>query len=87
MKMAIVKQRGNILYIQWYDPLSKKVQSKTIGLSATESNKKKAKNYAKKLQEELTKKTRKMKELDIASGRNPRDLIRISSGKISKNSC
>ncbi|MCB9247100.1 MAG: site-specific integrase [Ignavibacteriales bacterium] len=63
--MAIVKQRGNILYIQWYDPLSKKVQSKTIGLSATESNKKKAKNYAKKLQEELTKKTRKMKEIGI----------------------
>ncbi|MCB9210907.1 MAG: site-specific integrase [Ignavibacteriales bacterium] len=63
--MAIVKQRGNMLYIQWYDPLSKKVQSKTIGLSATESNKKKAKNYAKKLQEELTKKTRKMKEIGI----------------------
>ena len=63
--MAIVKKRGKLLYIQWYDTLIKKVQSKSTGLVATEANKKKAKVYAKKLQEELTKKTQMMKQLGI----------------------
>jgi integrase len=41
------------------------VQSKSTGLFANETNMKKAKYYAKKLQEQLTKKARKLKEIGV----------------------
>ena len=44
--MAIVRQKGDILYIQWYDPLSKKTQSKSTGLVANAKNRKEAKKIA-----------------------------------------
>ena len=63
--MAIIKKRGDKLYIQWYDPLSKKIQSKSTGLNANDTNLKKAKRYANKLQSELTKESQKLKQIGI----------------------
>lgn len=63
--MAIIKQRGNILHIQWYDPVERKVRTKSTGLPPTQSNIKKVKLYANKLQEELTSKNNKLKEIGI----------------------
>lgn len=61
--MAIVRKKGNIFHIQWFDPILKKRQSKSTGLKVTPGNEKKAKQYAKLLQEEITKKSRKNKQL------------------------
>lgn len=63
--MAMIRERGNIWHIQWYDPFEKKVTSKSTGLPATESNYKKAQRYAKQFQEKLSQKYRKQKELGL----------------------
>ena len=63
--MAIIRERGGIWHIQWYDPFERKVTSKSTGLTATESNYKKAQRYAKQFQEKLSQKYRKQKELGI----------------------
>lgn len=63
--MAIVRQKGDILYIQWYDPLTKKTQSKSTKLVANTKNKKEAKKIAELFQVELTKKSEEMKEIGI----------------------
>lgn len=63
--MATVRKRGDILYIQWYDPLSKKVHTKSTSLIANETNLIKAKKYAKQLQEELTRKSQKLKQIGV----------------------
>ena len=65
--MAIIKERGGIIYIQWFDPLSKKVQAKSTHLPVNEANLKKAKKYAKELQDELTIKSKKLKRIGIQS--------------------
>ena len=63
--MAIIRERGGIWHIQWYDPFEKKVTSKSTGLTATDSNYKKAQRYAKQFQEKLSQKYRKQKELGV----------------------
>ena len=63
--MAIVRQKGDILYIQWYDPLTKKTQSKSTGLIANPKNRREAKKIAAMFQEELTRKTEEMKAIGI----------------------
>lgn len=65
--MATIITKGDMLHIQWYDSVSKKTQSKSTKLKNTPSNKKKAEFYAKKLQQELTKKNTEMKQLGIKS--------------------
>lgn len=63
--MAMIRERGGIWHIQWYDPFDKKVTSKSTGLAATDSNYKKAQRYAKQFQEKLSQKYRKQKELGL----------------------
>lgn len=62
--MAIVRKKGNVLYIQWYDPQTKKTQSKSTNLKATLVNQRKAEQYAKLLQDEITAKLNKNKKFD-----------------------
>jgi len=52
--MAFVKKRGNILHIYYYDPFSKKLSSKSTGLTDDKANRKKAEYMAKRLQYEMT---------------------------------
>lgn len=63
--MAIVKQRGNTLHIQWYDPATQKVNSKSTGLKVTDANLRKAELYALKLQTELTRRNQELKQIGI----------------------
>ena len=63
--MAIVRKRGKILHVQWFDPVTGKIHSLSTGLIATDSNYKKALKYAKQLQEKITKDYRKQKEIGI----------------------
>lgn len=63
--MAIIRQRGSILHIQWYDPLERKIKSKSTGLDNSCSNIKRAKVFANKLQDELTVNNRKFRENGI----------------------
>ena len=63
--MAIVRKRGGIWHIQWYEPFEKKVKSMATGLVANETNLKKAEKYAKQLQDKLTRDYRKQKEIGI----------------------
>lgn len=63
--MAIVKPRGRILHLQWYDSLAKKIKTKSTGLPYSIANFKKAKIFANKLQAELTAKTKKLKEIGV----------------------
>ena len=46
--MAIVKKRGDTIYIQWFDPIRGKVQSKSTKLKYNPTNIKNAEGYAKK---------------------------------------
>lgn len=52
--MATVRVRGNVYYIQWYDPLKGKVTCKSTGLAVNADNRRLARKYANKLQQELT---------------------------------
>jgi integrase len=61
--MATVIKKGNLLHIQWYDPIAKQTTSRSTGLAANDTNLKKAKVYAKKLQEELTRKNKTLKQI------------------------
>ena len=61
--MAIVRKRGKVLYIQWYDPFEKKVNSKSTGLIASDSNIKKVERYARQFQDKLTREYAKQKEI------------------------
>ena len=63
--MASVRKRGDLWHIQWYDPIEKKITSKSTGLNATEVNRKKAEFYAKKLQEELTERNKELKKIGV----------------------
>lgn len=63
--MAIIILRGSILHLQWYDPVEKKVKTKSTGLTPTPANVKKVRLYANKLQHELTSKNKKLKEIGI----------------------
>lgn len=63
--MAIVLLRGEILYIQWWDPYERKTKSMATGLVANETNLKKAEKYAKQLQDKLTRDYKKQKEMGI----------------------
>ncbi len=61
--MAIVRKRGDTLHIQWYDPKTKKTQIKSTNMKATLFNQRKAEKYANMLQEEITIKLNKRKNL------------------------
>jgi len=63
--MAIVIQKGEMLYVQWYDAIAKNVTTNSTGLVANDTNKKKAEAIAKKLQEELTSNRKKLRRLGI----------------------
>ena len=63
--MAIVRKRGEILHIQWYDPLLKKVMSLSTGLPANETNMHKAEKYAKQFQNKITHDYARKKEIGI----------------------
>jgi integrase len=63
--MAIVLQKGEILYLQWYDAIAKKVKTKSTGMVVNDTNIKKAEAIAKRLQEELTSKRKKLRRLGI----------------------
>ncbi len=63
--MATIIKRGDIFHIQWYDPLAKKITSKSTKLQATARNYKKAEEYAKKLQKELTRRNQELKKIGI----------------------
>jgi integrase len=63
--MAIVIEKGNILHIQWYDPITKKNHSKTTKLPATKSNLRKARSIAKKFQKTLTERNIEQKKVGI----------------------
>ena len=59
--MAIIKRRGSILHIQWYDSIEKKVKTKSTGLVFSRINIRKAKIFANKLQTELTANIKKIR--------------------------
>lgn len=63
--MATVIKKGEILHIQWFDPMEGKVHSKSTGLKATQTNNKEAEKYAKRLQEELRRRYREMKQIGV----------------------
>ena len=63
--MAIIITRGNMLHVQWYDAGTKKIASKSTGLTATDANMRKAELYAKKLQHELSKRTDELKQIGV----------------------
>jgi integrase len=63
--MATLRKRGNVWHIQWYDPIADKITSKSTGLEATESNRKKADQYAKKLQDVLTSRNKELKKIGV----------------------
>ena len=63
--MAVVLKRGDILHIQWFDPVLKKTCSKSTKLKATQINQIKAEKYAKKLQDELTRRHIESKQLGV----------------------
>lgn len=64
-KMATIRNRGNVWHIQWYDPVEGKRKSKSTGLTATDTNRKKVEQYAKKLQEELTRRNKELKKIGV----------------------
>ena len=63
--MATIRNRNNVLYIQWYDAIEGKVTCKSTNLPATEANRKKAEQIAKKLQAELSSRYAESKQLGI----------------------
>ncbi len=63
--MASVRTKGNILYIQWFDPIEGKTTSKSTGLRVSDINQKKAEQLAKQLQVELTNKNIQLKQLGV----------------------
>lgn len=63
--MASVRKRGNVLHIQWYDPVEDRQTSKSTGMAATEVNRKKAEKYAKELQDELSKRHKGLKQIGV----------------------
>lgn len=63
--MATVRNRGNKLYISYYDPSVGRGRDKSTGLDNNRENMKKAKLIAKLFQEELDKQTEENKELGI----------------------
>ena len=63
--MAIVLQKGEILYLQWYDAIAKKVRTKSTGMTANETNIKKAEAISKNLQEDLTSKRKRLRRMGI----------------------
>lgn len=63
--MATVRKKGNTWYVQWYDTLEKKTNSRSTGLPSTESNKAKAEKKAKEWQDQLNRKNRELKQLGI----------------------
>jgi len=63
--MATVRSKKNILYIQWYDTIEKKVTSRSTRLKDTEANRKKAEQIAEKLQTELSNRNAINKQLGI----------------------
>ena len=67
--MAVILKRGDVLHIQWYDPVMKKTCSKSTKLKATQANHIKAKKYAEKLQNELTKRYNESKQLGVKNVR------------------
>ena len=63
--MAIVRKRGGTWHIQWFDPFEKKIKTMATGLVTNETNRKKAEQYAKQLQNKLTHDYKKQKEIGI----------------------
>jgi integrase len=63
--MAIVLQKGEVLYVQYYDAIDKKVHTKCTGMAVNETNIKKAEAIAKKMQEELTAKRKRLRRIGI----------------------
>jgi integrase len=64
-KMAIVRNVDNILYLQWYDAIAKKIVTKSTGMTSNETNYKKAEAIAKKMQVELTSNRKKLRRIGI----------------------
>ncbi|MFO7523957.1 MAG: site-specific integrase [Ignavibacteriaceae bacterium] len=63
--MATVRKRGKVIHIQWFDPVEKKNFSMSTGLTAKDSNFRKAEKYAKQLQNKLSRDYQKQKEIGI----------------------
>jgi len=63
--MAIIRVRNGIIHIQWYEPQKKKIRSKSLGLKVTQSNLKKARELAERLQTEITNDNKKRKMIGI----------------------
>ena len=63
--MAIVRKRGQVWYIQWFDNAKDKVCTKSTGLAATDVNLKKAEKFANELQAELTKRRKDLKQIGV----------------------
>lgn len=63
--MAIVLQKGEVIYVQYYDAIEKKVHTKCTGMAVNETNIKKAEAIAKRMQEELTTKRKKLRRVGI----------------------
>lgn len=61
--MAIIRIRGKILHIQWFDPFEKKIKSMSTHLEANKTNQKKVEQYAVKFQNKVTTEYRKQKQL------------------------
>lgn len=63
--MASIYNKGNIIYISWYDPIKGIRLNRSTRLKATKENFKTAKNLAKQLQENLQNEKDAYKELGI----------------------
>lgn len=60
--MAIVRTIGKKLYVQYYDPLKKKVDTQSTGYEATARNKKTCQKIANELQRKISEKYEKIKK-------------------------
>src|ERR1039458_6235309 len=63
--MAIVIKKGAFLYVQWFDPVLGKTKSRSTKLNDNNSNRVIVNKYAKKLQDELTRKNEDAKKFGI----------------------
>ena len=61
----MVRKRGNVWHIQWFDTAENKVNSKSTGLAATDANLKKAEKFAKELQTELSRRSKELKQIGV----------------------
>jgi len=66
--MASLYKRNNIIYIAWYDPITKKKMSKSLKLEFTKSNWIKAKQIAAEFEKQLSASIDEYKKLNLTIG-------------------